>query len=149
MGRGNPPMFFQAGKIEVVRSILERSPIEFPSRAAWHSLCMIFGGSSSPLGDHTEAEAIYYVFKDNLSNMYINATKGLTGHCLYSAGLVEAVATVLQMNQGFLHPNINLETPIRDDLQFCGAMAMDYETHIAISNSFGFGGINTSIVLKK
>ena len=106
-------------------------------------------GSSSPLGDKTEAEAIYKVFRNHTSNFVLNATKGLTGHCLYSAGVVEAVATVVQMQQGFLHPNINLETPIRNDLQFCGAKAMNYQANIAMSNSFGFGGINTSIVLEK
>lgn len=106
-------------------------------------------GSSSPLGDKTEAEAIQKVFKNHTSNLWLNSTKSLTGHCLYSAGLVELIATVEQMNKGFLHPNKNLETPICDDLQFCGAEALDHHIDVAMSNSFGFGGINTSIVLKK
>lgn len=106
-------------------------------------------GSSSPLGDKTESEAIYNVFEGRTSGLLLNATKGLTGHCLYTAGIVETVATVVQMNEGFLHPNINLEKPIRNDLQFCGSEAIDYRANIAMSNSFGFGGINTSIVLEK
>jgi len=106
-------------------------------------------GSSSPLGDKTEADAIYEVFSKHTANVVLNATKGLTGHCLYTAGLVEAIATVLQMQEGFMHPNINLETPIRNDLLFCGNEAVDYQANIAMTNSFGFGGINTSIVLEK
>ncbi len=106
-------------------------------------------GSSSPLGDKTEAEAISKVFKDYTSGLWLNSTKGLTGHCLYSAGVVETIATVEQMRQGFLHPNKNLETPVCNNLQFCSTEAMDYQSNVAMSNSFGFGGINTSIVLKR
>lgn len=105
-------------------------------------------GSSSPLGDKTEAEAISNVFGTHSSDVWLNATKGLTGHCLYSAGTVEVIATVLQMREGFLHPNKNLEEQIRKDLKFCGAEALNHRIDVAMSNSFGFGGINTSIVLK-
>ncbi|WP_459212144.1 beta-ketoacyl synthase N-terminal-like domain-containing protein [Aquimarina rhabdastrellae] len=106
-------------------------------------------GSSSPLGDKTEVEAITKIFKKDIMNLRLNSTKGLTGHCLYSAGVVETIATVEQMRNGFLHPNKNLETPISNELQFCGGKYVDYQIDIALSNSFGFGGINTSIVLKK
>jgi malonyl-ACP decarboxylase len=107
-------------------------------------------GSSSPLGDKTEAEAIYNVFgKSHASDLWINATKGLTGHCLYSAGVVEIIATVMQMREGFIHPNKNLEEPIHKGLRFCGTDAIAHQINIAMSNSFGFGGINTSIVLKR
>jgi malonyl-ACP decarboxylase len=73
----------------------------------------------------------------------------LTGHCLYSAGVVEIIATVVQMQQGFIHPNINLENPINATANFCGATAVSQQIHSAMSNSFGFGGINTSIVLQR
>ena len=106
-------------------------------------------GSSSPLGDKTEAEAIYSAFGNRSSDVWLNATKGLTGHCLYSAGIVEVVATILQMQENFLHPNKNLENQIREDLRFCGADAIHHEIRLAMSNSFGFGGINTSIVLER
>jgi malonyl-ACP decarboxylase len=106
-------------------------------------------GSSSPLGDETEAEAICHVFGNHINNMWINATKGLIGHCLYSAGIAEVLATVLQMEKGFLHPNKNLDKPINDELKFCGAKAINHKINIAMSNSFGFGGINTSIVLHR
>ncbi|UII31914.1 beta-ketoacyl-ACP synthase [Fulvivirga ulvae] len=104
-------------------------------------------GSSSSLGDITEAEAISQVLGKR--EAWLNATKGLTGHCLYSAGMVEVIATVLQMQEGFLHPNLNLEDPVRKDLKFCGAEAIDHQINVAISNSFGFGGINTSVVLER
>lgn len=106
-------------------------------------------GSSSPLGDKTEAEAIYNVFGNHTSGVWLNATKGIAGHCLYSAGVVEIIATVMQMREGFIHPNKNLEEPIHKDLKFCGAEAISYRIDVAMSNSFGFGGINTSIVLKR
>ncbi|MBC9915301.1 beta-ketoacyl-ACP synthase [Chitinophaga varians] len=106
-------------------------------------------GSSSPLGDKTEAAAIGQVFGEHASRLWLNATKGLTGHCLYAAGLVEAIATVEQLRSGFLHGNKNLETPICTHLQFCGAAAVQHSTDIAMSNAFGFGGINTSIIFRR
>lgn len=106
-------------------------------------------GSSSPLGDQTEADAIGDVFGSHCANLWLNATKGLTGHCLYSAGIVECIATILQMREGFVHPNRNLEEPIRDDLRFCGEEAVAQRINIAMSNAFGFGGINTSLVLMR
>lgn len=106
-------------------------------------------GSSSPLGDKTEAEAISSVFGNRASEVWLNATKGLTGHCLYSAGIVEAIATVVQMRDGFMHPNKNLQEPIHRGLRFCGSQAVEQRIDVAVSNSFGFGGINTSVVLKR
>ena len=106
-------------------------------------------GTSSPLGDRTEAEAIINFLGSNVNNVYVNATKGLTGHCLYSAGIVEMIATVLQIKEGFFHPNINLLEPIRREIKFCKDRSEDGIINAAISNSFGFGGINTSIVICK
>lgn len=105
-------------------------------------------GSSSPLGDKTEAAAISELLGKHSSEVWINATKGLTGHCLYAAGTVEVIATAIQMNEGFLHPNKNLNQPIIDTLNFCSNEAIKTPIKVAVSNSFGFGGINTSIVLK-
>lgn len=106
-------------------------------------------GSASPLGDDTEAEAIREVFKEDINHIWLNATKGLTGHCLFSAGMVETVATIVQMQEGFLHPNKNLETPICNQLQFCNSESKAFQIEAALTNSFGFGGINTSIALKR
>lgn len=104
-------------------------------------------GTSSVLGDETEARAIKKVFDDNITSLWINNTKSLTGHCLWSAGVVEAIAVLIQMQHGFLHPNPFLEIPIEPALQFVGRESIPATLTYALSNSFGFGGINTSIVL--
>ncbi|SPF40798.1 3-oxoacyl-(acyl-carrier-protein) synthase, KASII [Candidatus Desulfosporosinus infrequens] len=106
-------------------------------------------GTSSPKGDEIELKAIRKVFKRKTLDIWINATKALTGHCLYSAGVIEAIATIIQMNEGFVHPNINLDNPIESDFKFSGKELTKASIPIALSNSFGFGGINTSIVLQK
>ena len=106
-------------------------------------------GTSSPLGDATELGAIKKVFKENMERIWINSTKGLTGHCLFSAGVVEAIAAIIQMQAGFIHPNKNLEDPIDKDFQFGGKHMTKAQINTAMSNSFGFGGINTSIIIKK
>jgi malonyl-ACP decarboxylase len=106
-------------------------------------------GTSSPLGDETEVRAVRRVFDDHLSHLWINATKGLTGHCLCSAGVIECIATIIQMQQGFMHPNANLDNPIDPECRWVGRTAVRAGIEISMSNSFGFGGINSSIILKK
>jgi malonyl-ACP decarboxylase len=106
-------------------------------------------GTASPLGDETELQAIRATFGEQAGRVWINATKALTGHCLWSAGLVEAVATVQQMRQGFVHPNPNLAEPVAAGFRFAGRRAEAAEIRAALSNSFGFGGINSSIVIRK
>ena len=102
-------------------------------------------GTASVIGDQTEVEAIVSL---GVQGVKTNATKGLIGHGISSAGIVEAIASILQMNHGFIHPNPNLKNPITNSL---GLMKQKSETasiNYALSNSFGFGGINTSILLK-
>jgi malonyl-ACP decarboxylase len=103
-------------------------------------------GTSSPLGDETEINAIQQVFREHSSRLWINSTKGLTGHCLYSAGVVEAIATLIQMRDGFVHPNRNLDNPIDNRVRFSGSVSLPAQIEMAMSNSFGFGGINSSII---
>ncbi|WP_282184562.1 beta-ketoacyl synthase N-terminal-like domain-containing protein [Azospirillum brasilense] len=105
-------------------------------------------GTSSPKGDQVEMEALRAVLGQRFPEVWVNATKGLTGHCLYSAGVVEAIATIVQFRRGFIHPNLNLEDPIEPAARFSGAAAIRAPVRTALSNSFGFGGINTSIVLR-
>lgn len=105
-------------------------------------------GSSSPLGDEIEIQAIKHVFDTHFSMLWLNATKGLTGHCLFSAGIVECITTIIQMEKGFLHPNRNLLNPINTSARFVNSIAIPVNISIAMSNSFGFGGINTSIILQ-
>jgi malonyl-ACP decarboxylase len=104
-------------------------------------------GSGSPLGDRTECAAIERVFGPE-SRVWINATKALTGHCISSSAILEAVACVLQLRSGFLHPNINLASPIHRRLRFAGRHAERLQAQCALSNAFGFGGINSSVVIR-
>jgi malonyl-ACP decarboxylase len=106
-------------------------------------------GTSSPLGDETEIKAIKQVFKENISQLWINSTKGLTGHCLTAAGVVEAVAAIIQMQERFIHPNLNLENPIDEECKFSRHQSIETPIHTTMNNSFGFGGINTSVIFKK
>lgn len=105
-------------------------------------------GTSTPAGDCTEIEAIEALLTSHAARVFINSTKSITGHCLWSAGVIEAIATLLQMKTGFIHPTLNLEQPINENCRLVGPQKESANIHMALSNSFGFGGINTSIVLK-
>ncbi|SFR72325.1 beta-ketoacyl synthase N-terminal-like domain-containing protein [Anaeromicropila populeti] len=105
-------------------------------------------GSSSPKGDDVEAKVIKNIFQDDLSNIHVNSTKSFTGHCLNSAGITEAIATILQMKGDFLHSNLNLHKPIDNDIPFVRNTLEHISVKYGINNSFGFGGINTCLVLK-
>lgn len=104
-------------------------------------------GSGSRLGDETEVAALRRVFGSSFGVPWVNATKSLTGHCLAAAGVLEAAATVIQMQGDFVHPNTGLKQPIDSECRFVGARAERATIPFALSNSFGFGGINTSILL--
>ncbi len=106
-------------------------------------------GSSSPLGDKVELKAIRNVFQDDVSRIWLNSTKSLTGHCLYSAGIIETIASVLQMENGYIHPNLNLDNPIDSECRLNGLKSVEADINIAMNNSFGFGGINSSIIIRK
>ena len=103
-------------------------------------------GTASPLGDETEVRALHRVLGRSVARPWINSTKSLAGHCLCAAGVLEAVATVAQMRGGFVHPNPHLTRPIDDELRFTGPRAEDAEIEVALSNSFGFGGFNSSLL---
>lgn len=105
-------------------------------------------GSSSPLGDETEILAIKTLFKNNLAGLWVNSTKEIIGHCLYSAGVMECIATIVQLSNNFLHPNKNLQNPIDDDVRFVGREYVETQVQCALSNSFGFSGINSSVLVK-
>lgn len=106
-------------------------------------------GTASVLGDEAEIAAIKDVFGDTVSHVWLNSTKSLIGHCLTAAGTIEAIATIIQMNGGFLHPNLNLDHPLDEMCRFVGSTSQPAAIDIAMSNSFGFGGINSSIVLRR
>lgn len=104
--------------------------------------------TSTPLGDMAEVEAIHKVFGNHTKQLKMNATKSMTGHCLGAAGGVEAVATIMAIKTKKLHPTINLRNPepgLRD-IDVVANHPIDFEVTAALSNSFGFGGHNSSLV---
>jgi 3-oxoacyl-[acyl-carrier-protein] synthase II len=106
-------------------------------------------GTSTGLGDIAETLAIKSVFGERSYEIPINSTKSMIGHLLGAAGAVEIAATVLQMSRGMLHPTINLDNPDPEcDLDYVAGRARKAEINYALSNSFGFGGHNISIVLR-
>jgi 3-oxoacyl-(acyl-carrier-protein) synthase len=106
--------------------------------------------TSTPLGDAAEVAAIKIALGDHARRIPINATKSMIGHCLSAAGLLEIIATLLQMQNGMLHPTINLNHPDPElDLDFVAEGPRASVIEVALSNAFGFGGINASIALSK
>lgn len=103
-------------------------------------------GTSTPIGDMAEVRAIKKVFMEP-GKIAMNSTKSMIGHCLGAAGGMEAIATLKAIQTGMIHPSINLEDP-EPDLGFhIPARAEKRAVNVAISNSFGFGGHNATIVL--
>jgi 3-oxoacyl-(acyl-carrier-protein) synthase len=106
--------------------------------------------TSTPLGDAVEVSAIKTALGDRAYQIPVNSTKSMIGHCLTAAAVVELVATVLQMKYHFVHPTINQEDADPElDLDFVPNEARPYHIRVAISNSFGFGGLNTCVVLSQ
>lgn len=107
-------------------------------------------GTSTDLGDIAETKAIKKVFGDHAYKLSCSSTKSMTGHLLGAAGAVEAIASILAINNGRIPPTINFETPDPEcDLDYTFNKPKDKEIKVAISNVFGFGGHNTTIVFKK
>jgi 3-oxoacyl-[acyl-carrier-protein] synthase II len=108
-------------------------------------------GTSTPLGDASETRVIKKAIgEENARTTPISSTKGSTGHCLGAAGAVEAIFTTLAIADGILPPTINYEFPDPEcDLDYIPNTARPADVEVAMSNSFGFGGHNASIVLKK
>ncbi|EKD84240.1 MAG: hypothetical protein ACD_39C00157G0001, partial [uncultured bacterium] len=108
-------------------------------------------GTSTPLGDLAEMKAVRRVFTDKIGNVTINATKSMIGHLLGAAGAVGSVATVLQIQNGFIHPTINLDNidPELSDLDLAPKVAKAKQIDGGIVNSFGFGGQNASVLFCK
>ncbi|MEA5000487.1 MAG: beta-ketoacyl-ACP synthase II [Endomicrobiaceae bacterium] len=107
-------------------------------------------GTSTDMNDRIETLAIKKVFGEKAYKIPVSSTKSMTGHLLGAAGAVEAVATVLCMKNGFIHPTINYETPDPDcDLDYVPNTARQQQITCALSNSLGFGGHNATVILKK
>jgi 3-oxoacyl-[acyl-carrier-protein] synthase II len=107
-------------------------------------------GTSTQLNDAGETRALKMALGEHAYRVPISSTKSMIGHLLGGAGAVEAVATLLCMNRGTIHPTINYETPDPVcDLDYVPNQARRVDVQIAISNGFGFGGVNCTIVLKR
>lgn len=108
-------------------------------------------GTSTPVGDISEPKAIVNLFGEHAKTININSTKSMTGHLLGAAGAVEFIATVLTIVNGIVPPTINhfTDDPEIPELNFTFNKAQEREVNVALTNTFGFGGHNASIALKK
>jgi 3-oxoacyl-[acyl-carrier-protein] synthase II len=109
-------------------------------------------GTSTPLGDIAESNAIVKLFKEHAYKMNINSTKSMTGHLLGAAGAVEAIASILAIKHGIVPPTINHQTPDEDidqRINFTFGKPQEREVSVAMSNTFGFGGHNACVLFKK
>jgi len=107
-------------------------------------------GTSTPLGDANETNAIKAAFGDHAKNIVVNSTKSMTGHLLGGAGGLESVFTVLSIHNQISPPTINIFNQDPEcDLDFCANTARDMKIEVALKNNFGFGGTNGSLVFKK
>ena len=106
-------------------------------------------GTSTPLGDVIEAKSIAEIFKENES-LSISSTKSMTGHLLGAAGAIEAIFCLLSMRDSIIPPTINLEDPDNEfNLDLTPNKSKTKEVNYSMSNSFGFGGTNVSLIFKK
>jgi len=109
-------------------------------------------GTSTPLGDIAESNAIVAVFKEHAYKMNINSTKSMTGHLLGAAGAVEAIASIMAIKHDIVPPTINHQTPdenIDQKINFTFNTPQKRTVNVALSNTFGFGGHNACLVFKK
>ena len=105
-------------------------------------------GTSTPAGDVAETKAIKLAFGERAYDIPVSSSKSMVGHMMGAAGAVEALACIMTLNQGIIHPTINYETPDPDcDLDYVPNVARKADVKIALSNSFGLGGQNACVVL--
>jgi len=107
-------------------------------------------GTSTPVGDKNETEAIKLAFGDAASNLVVNSTKSMTGHLLGGAGGLESVFTALAVHHQVSPPTINLfEQDPECDLDYCANVARPMKIELALKNNFGFGGTNGTLIFRK
>ncbi len=107
-------------------------------------------GTSTPLNDAAETLAVHQVFGEHAGRLLVHATKSMTGHALGGSGGIEAVASVLTLLEQWVHPTINLEIPDPEcDLDFVPNVGRSADVRTVMSNSFGFGGHNGVLVLRR
>ena len=108
-------------------------------------------GTSTPLGDEIELGAVKKLFQDNISNLSVSSTKSSVGHMLGAAGAVEAIFSILAVSNDIIPPTLNLENPCdsAEGIDLVPLNAKEKKVNIALSNSFGFGGTNASLIVGK
>ncbi len=109
-------------------------------------------GTSTPLGDLAETNAVISVFKDHAYKININSTKSMTGHLLGAAGAIEAIASIMAIKKSIVPPTINHQTAddqLDPNINFTLGQSQKRSVEVALSNTFGFGGHNACIIFKK
>ncbi|OKL39387.1 beta-ketoacyl-ACP synthase II [Pontibacter flavimaris] len=135
------------GALNVMKNVLRDANIK-PEEVDYINV----HGTSTPLGDISEVKAIQTVFGDHAYNLNISSTKSMTGHLLGAAGAIEAIASIMAVRHNIVPPTINHFTD--DDsfdarLNFTFNKAQEREVKVAMSNTFGFGGHNTSVIFRQ
>jgi 3-oxoacyl-[acyl-carrier-protein] synthase II len=106
--------------------------------------------TSTPLGDRAETIAMKRAFGDHAKKLAVSSTKSMTGHLLGAAGVAEAIFSILAIRDGVAPPTINYDTPDPDcDLDYVPNTARKMKIDVALSNSFGFGGTNGTIIFRR
>jgi 3-oxoacyl-[acyl-carrier-protein] synthase II len=132
------------GAIRAMKKAIEHSGVG-PSEIGYVNA----HGTSTKLGDVAETKAIKAVFGDHAYKVAVSSTKSVHGHLLGAAGAIEAAACVLALDRGLLPPTINLDDPDPEcDLDYVPNKARKADIKVAMSNSFGFGGHNATLVIK-
>ena len=107
-------------------------------------------GTSTPAGDVAETQAVKYALGNHASSVVVSSTKSMTGHLLGAAGGIEAVFSVMSIRDQVAPPTINLDNPGEGcDLDYVPGTAREMKIDYALSNSFGFGGTNGTLIFKK
>ena len=135
-----------AGAVRAIRRALEKAGLGVDDVEMVNA-----HATSTPEGDPRELEAIKTLFGERAGQVSITANKSMIGHTLGAAGAIEAIATIMSMRTGLIPPTINLENPdeAAAGLDLTPKVVRRREIEIAVSNSFGFGGQNSALVLRR
>jgi 3-oxoacyl-[acyl-carrier-protein] synthase II len=134
-----------AGAIRAMRRALEKAGVQADEVGYVNA-----HGTSTKLGDIAETKAIHEVFGDHAGKLAVSSTKSVHAHLLGAAGAMEAAACVLAIDRGLVPPTINLDNQDPDcDLDYVPNTARAARVDVAISNSFGFGGHNATVVIRR
>ena len=107
-------------------------------------------GTSTPVGDEIETQAIRRVFEEAAETMVVSSTKSMTGHLLGAAGALESIASIKALTEGIIPPTINLDEPSpENNLDYVPYKAVKKDLQHVLNNSFGFGGTNACVIFSR